>query len=224
MWIACPPERGQRYRRLDYPSKGVGKDIKKDEVIADEEDDPRQGAWEVAHLPGVGAYAIDSWRIFCRDVLRGVAKGWDGGGAITSSTTDMKKEASINEKEEVDNDHDRQIADTTARSFQPEWERTLPLDKELRAFLRWKWLKKYRLSWNPLTGKTTPASKDLLKKVEAGGCIVEELGADSDVVVEALEGGTRKENSTEAEVKDDDENIAADTYKNADEHQGSSEI
>ncbi|KAI5853906.1 DNA glycosylase [Tricharina praecox] len=33
--------------------------------------------WEIAHLPGVGAYALDSWRIFCRDALRGGVKGGD---------------------------------------------------------------------------------------------------------------------------------------------------
>lgn len=27
-----------------------------------------------------GRYAIDSWRIFCRDVLRGEAEGWNGEG------------------------------------------------------------------------------------------------------------------------------------------------
>jgi methyl-CpG-binding domain protein 4 len=26
--------------------------------------------WEIAHIPGIGAYALDSWRIFCRDRLR----------------------------------------------------------------------------------------------------------------------------------------------------------
>ncbi|KAF8253574.1 DNA glycosylase, partial [Wilcoxina mikolae CBS 423.85] len=35
----------------------------------------RKLEWEIAHLPGVGAYALDSWRIFCRDRLRGVVPG-----------------------------------------------------------------------------------------------------------------------------------------------------
>ena len=30
--------------------------------------------WEIAHLPGIGAYALDSWRIFCRDSFLGGAK------------------------------------------------------------------------------------------------------------------------------------------------------
>ncbi|EOD53174.1 putative methyl- binding domain-containing protein 4 protein [Neofusicoccum parvum UCRNP2] len=36
---------------------------------------------EVAHLGGLGPYAYDSWRIFCRDVLLGLADDWDGAGA-----------------------------------------------------------------------------------------------------------------------------------------------
>jgi hypothetical protein len=27
-----------------------------------------------------GSYTLDSWRIFCRDVLRGLASDWKGGG------------------------------------------------------------------------------------------------------------------------------------------------
>jgi len=36
---------------------------------------PQKLKWEIAHLPGVGAYALDSWRIFCRDRLRGTPDG-----------------------------------------------------------------------------------------------------------------------------------------------------
>lgn len=32
--------------------------------------------WEIAHLPGVGPYALDSFRIFYRDQLRGLSNGW----------------------------------------------------------------------------------------------------------------------------------------------------
>lgn len=70
-WLAQPPVKGRRYRQLHYPRKLDGRDISRDECIDDE--DPRV-AWEVAHLPGVGAYSLDSWRIFCRDELRGQAQ------------------------------------------------------------------------------------------------------------------------------------------------------
>ncbi|PLB54198.1 hypothetical protein P170DRAFT_442328 [Aspergillus steynii IBT 23096] len=78
-WLADPPKKDKRYRKLHYPCRMDGRDIAEDECI--EDDDPRV-AWEIAHLPGVGAYSLDSWRIFCRDELRGVAKDWKGDGVM----------------------------------------------------------------------------------------------------------------------------------------------
>jgi endonuclease III len=65
-WDERPPVRGKRYRKVDYPCRGDGRDVKADEVLG--EDDGRV-AWEIAHLPGCGAYSVDSWRMFCRDTL-----------------------------------------------------------------------------------------------------------------------------------------------------------
>jgi hypothetical protein len=121
-WCENPPVKGRRYRCLHYPSKGDGKEYKKDEVIEDDSDeedeeeeggspDDVRGALEIAHISGCGPYAWDSWRIFCRDVLRGRAEDYNGKGAADPE------------------------------SFVPEWQRVLPLDKELRACLRWMWLR-----------------------------------------------------------------------------------
>ncbi|OAL00191.1 DNA glycosylase, partial [Phaeosphaeriaceae sp. SRC1lsM3a] len=68
-WVAAPPSKQRRYRKLHYPEKGCGRDVGPNEVLG--EADGREG-WEVAHLPGVGRYAIDSFRIFGRDTLREV--------------------------------------------------------------------------------------------------------------------------------------------------------
>ncbi|RAL08222.1 methyl-CpG binding domain-containing protein 4, partial [Aspergillus homomorphus CBS 101889] len=68
-WLARPPARGSRYRKLHYPNPNDGRDVRRDECLDDEDE---RVAWEIAHLPGVGAYSLDSWRIFCRDELRGV--------------------------------------------------------------------------------------------------------------------------------------------------------
>jgi methyl-CpG-binding domain protein 4 len=75
-WIHDPPVKGKRYRVDHYPEPGNGMDIKAGEITDDE--DPRS-AWEIGHMTK-GRYAIDSWRIFCRDVLRGEAEGWNGEG------------------------------------------------------------------------------------------------------------------------------------------------
>ncbi|EON61273.1 hypothetical protein W97_00486 [Coniosporium apollinis CBS 100218] len=122
-WLAAPPCAERRYRKLHYPLKGSGTDIKAAEVIGPE--DQREG-WEVAHLPGVGAYALDSYRLVCRDWLRGM--GREGAG----------------EKRE---------------EWEPEWMRiegdkgrVVPLDKDLRKALVWRWGKEGWV-WDPVTGR-----------------------------------------------------------------------
>lgn len=131
LWLENPPAKGKRYAVRDYPTKGSGRDIKKDDILSDEDE---RVAWEIGHMTQ-GPYAIDSWRIFCRDVLRGVATGWNGEGSDDG--------------------------------FQPEWMRVLPEDKELRACLRWMWLKE-GFEWNPFTGAKEVASPELLRAAMEG--------------------------------------------------------
>ena len=71
VWVAAPPCMERRYGRRNYP-KGKGRDVRDRELL--EPDDPRDG-WEIGHLPGVGEYALDSYRLFGRDRLRGVKDG-----------------------------------------------------------------------------------------------------------------------------------------------------
>jgi hypothetical protein len=71
--------------------------------------DERDG-WEIAHLPGMGPYALDSYRIFYRDRLREINTG------------------------------------------EPEWKRVVPLDKDLKPYLKWRWAQD-GWDWNELSGK-----------------------------------------------------------------------
>ena len=141
-WLERPPERGKRYRVLHYPKKGDGKDMKTGEII--DEDDERIG-WEIGQLPGVGAYAIDSWRIFCRDELRGLPSG-------------LPKELT---------------AEAKGADVEKEWARVLPLDKELRAYLRWRWLRN-GWEWDPVTGERKRADVDAMAKADKGGVMYED--------------------------------------------------
>ncbi|UZJ55603.1 hypothetical protein CBS101457_004923 [Exobasidium rhododendri] len=94
--------------------------------------------WEIAHLPGVGKYAIDSYRIFHRDQFRGLSASWDDRfSASTSRVTLSRMTSSLD------------AGDT----FEPEWKRVLPLDKELRAFLVWAW-RLEGCDWDPLRGRS----------------------------------------------------------------------
>ncbi|EEU35912.1 uncharacterized protein NECHADRAFT_34922, partial [Fusarium vanettenii 77-13-4] len=122
-WVQNPPSKSRRYRKLHYPSHGNGLDIRKNEVLT--EDDEREG-WEVAHLPSLGPYALDSFRIFHRDILRGLAQDWNGKGA--------------------------------GPGFEPEWKRVAPMDKDLRAYICWRWLKEGWI-WDAETGTKVRASK-----------------------------------------------------------------
>lgn len=145
-WLVAPPTKGKRYRKLNYPKKGDGRDVGPDECIDD--DDPRV-AWEIAHLPGIGTYAIDSWRIFCRDELRGVASDWKGTNPSAAAAA--------------------------AADFEPEWKRVLPTDKELRAYLTWMWLKEGWI-WDRETGKRTRASEEMMRAAARGGLAHEKDG------------------------------------------------
>ncbi|KAM3414734.1 hypothetical protein BST61_g9890 [Cercospora zeina] len=134
-WHTDQPQAGKRYRTLHYPGKGDGKQFKRDETIEEDADDCA-GALEIAHIPGCGPYSWDSWRIFCRDALRGMADDYRG--------TNAQKD-----------------------DFEPEWKRVLPGDKELRACLRWMWLKE-GIVWNPLTGEKREATEEEMAKAERG--------------------------------------------------------
>jgi hypothetical protein len=82
-----------------------------------------------------GKYAIDSWRIFCRDKLLGQAEDWNGRGREPE--------------------------------FQPEWMRVLPDDKELRAYLRWMWMKE-GWEWDPATGQRRVLREEMQNAVNQG--------------------------------------------------------
>ncbi|MCJ1481820.1 hypothetical protein MMC06_001979 [Schaereria dolodes] len=141
-WLENPPEKGKRYRKLHYPKKDDGKDIKADDNPISDED--ARVAWEVGHLPGVGAYAIDSWRIFCRDELRGRPTGLPE--AVTP--------------------------ETIVQELEKEWTRVLPQDKELRAYLRWRWLR-LGWEWDSLTGTRKNVDDDLYAAAKSGGVVYE---------------------------------------------------
>lgn len=167
-WVERPPCREVRYGVKNYPQKGDGKDVRAGEVFGPEDEDVDVGgsgldsydsakengpraktkargfgtAWEIGHLTA-GRYAMDSWRIFCRDALLGRAEDWRGRG----------REA----------------------TFQPEWMRVLPEDKELRACLRWMWMKE-GWEWDPATGEKAPLREELRLAVDEGRVAYDSLG------------------------------------------------
>jgi len=169
-WLEATPVRGRRWRKADYPTKGDGKDIKADEVVEDA--DPRV-AWEISHLPGLGPYSHDSWRMFCRDELRGLASAYNG--------EDAKAEDDL--------------------PFEPEWKRVLPADKELRAWMTWMWMKEGWI-WNKETGERTKASDELMELARGKGNVVLESDNNT-LLVKSLDENQPSSTKLSSPVKND---------------------
>ena len=178
---AGEPRRGRRWAKRDYPKRGDGRGVKVDEWLADEDE---RVAWEISHLPGLGAYAHDSWRMFCRDKLRGLADGWNGEAVmLTNEATKQESgadtEGRVNGEPQSHNDKSMSTASernpVSAVPFEPEWKRVLPTDKELRAWMTWMWLKEGWV-WNKETGERTKASDELMEQAQGGGIVREETG------------------------------------------------
>ena len=167
-WLERPPEKGKRYRVLHYPKRDDGKDVRPDDILGEEDE---RVAWEIGQLPGIGVYAIDSWRIFCRDELRGLPTG-------------LPKELTSEAQEE---------------DMLKEWTRVLAGDKELRAYLRWRWLRN-GWHWNPETGERSKADEDALAKADKGGVMLE--GDGGDVVVGDAKGEVQE--AVNAELKSEE--------------------
>ncbi|THW84594.1 DNA glycosylase [Aureobasidium pullulans] len=172
-WIEQPPQKGKLFRTRDYPNHGNGRQLKPTETVDEDVNDCAEvGALEIAHIYGTGSYAWDSWRIFCRDKFRGVAEGYNGEGVPGYNPSSQAKSES---------------------NFEPEWKRVVPLDKELRACLRWMWLRE-GWEWDPLTGNKKPATPTLMREASDGVATWDEPVAmnpheeDTKTVKEELEG------------------------------------
>ncbi|KAK1757527.1 cytochrome C1 family-domain-containing protein [Echria macrotheca] len=149
-WLARPPSREVRFGGQEFGPEDTGG------VVTNAVEDARERglgcAWEIGHLTS-GAYALDSWRIFCRDVLLGRALDWNGKGAAAVRDDEGSEE----------------------KAFQPEWMRVLPQDKELRACLRWMWMREGWL-WDPETGEREPLGEELRRAVNEGRVGYDDLG------------------------------------------------
>ncbi|KPM38961.1 hypothetical protein AK830_g7604 [Neonectria ditissima] len=145
-----PPKAGVRYKVKNYDCRDVDPSRSPDNSFTIIEPGPSKlegdtddrEAWEIGHLTK-GKYAIDSWRIFCRDQLLGRAEDWNGKGREPE--------------------------------FQPEWMRVMPADKELRAYLRWMWMRE-GWEWSPFTAERTVLREEMMRAVNEGRVEYDETG------------------------------------------------
>ncbi|CAK7208714.1 hypothetical protein SEUCBS140593_000266 [Sporothrix eucalyptigena] len=180
-WIARPPLPGVCTTVKNYPLPPEGSN-----------EPAMNSQWEIGHLTN-GAYAVDSWRIFCRDALLGRSKDWKGdtGGYMTATRHSNSQTESSSDTESIFSRSSIQRTDT---AFQPEWMRVLPRDKELRACLRWMWMRE-GWDWDPLTGERTVLSEDLRNAVDEG-----RVGYDVHGQLQILEGGGKSKKKEELVV------------------------
>ncbi|KAL6902608.1 hypothetical protein GGI43DRAFT_346159 [Trichoderma evansii] len=152
-FIENPPKAGVRHRVKNYDKRAISP-LWRDASSGDSEDPERSHplsdggnqdleTWEIGHMTQ-GKYAIDSWRIFCRDELLGRAEDWNGKGREPE--------------------------------FQPEWMRVRPTDKELRACLRWMWMRE-GWEWDPTTGERTVLREEMRRAVNEGRVEYDDTGA-----------------------------------------------
>ncbi|OHW95764.1 methyl-binding domain-containing protein 4 [Colletotrichum incanum] len=148
VWLEKPPTAGVVYRVKNYDKRDVelaslwpGIDEGSFELTAGYAGEADE-AWETGHLTQ-GKYALDSWRIFCRDELLGRAEDWNGKGA--------------------------------APNLQPEWMRVRPDDKELRACLRWMWMRE-GWEWDPVTGEKTVLRDEMRRAANEGRVGYDDIG------------------------------------------------
>ncbi len=135
----------------------------------------------IGHLPGVGKYAVDSFRIFCvgggaqrslgkrppadkMEAAFAAMRSWRPGApqrraeeVLVSSSPTRKPQQP---QKVSDMEHLALLqhggCDVLGQSTElEEWQRVLPLDKELRAYLQWRWAK-LGILWDPVTGPVGP--------------------------------------------------------------------
>jgi len=152
-WLERPPGRGRGYVRRDYPRRGADADGGGQGQV--------ENGWAVAHLPGVGPYALDSWRIFGMDALLAY------GGRSSSeelSSEGLSSEGRHGGGGDDDGNYDR------SKGRAEEWTRVVPGDKDLRAWLVWRW-RKEGMEYDVLTGRRRQvlAEEEERKEVEEDG-------------------------------------------------------
>lgn len=107
--------------------------------------------------PGVGRYAIDSWRIFVAG--GGASVGLQGEKPVSPFDTAHRMAVSVTDSKSTAS-QSSSLPNSAASLKEPEWKSVMPLDKELRAYLIWRWAKEGCV-WDPIRGVVS-ASSDIV--------------------------------------------------------------
>ncbi|ERS97950.1 hypothetical protein HMPREF1624_06122 [Sporothrix schenckii ATCC 58251] len=196
-WLKRPPQPGVCTTVRNYPTPPEGYPEEPGRTSQRQKPEtgrPLGSQWEIGHLTQ-GTYAVDSWRIFCRDVLLGRSNDWKGddGGCMSGQRRREEDEDDITSEGPSESGWDagRKFSPKSGEPFQPEWMRVLPRDKELRACLRWMWMRE-GWDWDPRTGERTVLKEDLRQAVDEGRVAYDTKGQ-----LQIVEGDAKRENKRE---------------------------
>ncbi|KIH90352.1 hypothetical protein SPBR_00388 [Sporothrix brasiliensis 5110] len=196
-WLKRPPQPGVCTTVRNYPTPPEGNPEEPGRTSQRQKPEPGRplgSQWEIGHLTQ-GTYAVDSWRIFCRDVLLGRSNDWKGddGGCMSGRRRREEDEDDITSEGPSESGWDagRKFSPKSDEPFQPEWMRVLPRDKELRACLRWMWMRE-GWDWDPRTGERTVLREDLRQAVDEGRVAYDTKGQ-----LQIVEGDVKRENKRE---------------------------
>ncbi|KXX79759.1 Methyl-CpG-binding domain protein 4 [Madurella mycetomatis] len=150
VWLARPPTRLVRYGVKNYPLPGDGRDVRVGEVFGPEDGD--DGSDDDCDGEGGNGDGVKCGDAVADARQRAVGCAWEI-GHLTQGPYALDSWPLDGEGSEP--------------GFQPEWMRVLPRDKELRACLRWMWMRE-GWEWNPLTGEREPLREEMRMAVEMG--------------------------------------------------------
>ncbi|KAJ2905332.1 hypothetical protein MKZ38_005631 [Zalerion maritima] len=168
--------------------------------------------WEIGHLTN-GQYALDSWRIFCRDGFLArsspPATNADAAGSVNASGSDDNTDADTQIETDPNNSNNNNNNNSCVASYpplehgpktkasypkpepepepEPEWHRVLPQDKELRACLWWMWMRE-GWEWDPLDGSKLPLREEMRKAVNEGRVAWDDKTGELEIVDAAAAG------------------------------------
>jgi hypothetical protein len=164
-WLENPPSRLRRYGVKDYPQKGVSTPVKAGQLFGPEveqREDDQSNEHGSESKPELGINDLGA----AGDARRqGLGWAWEIGHLTQGRyTLDSWR---IFCRDELLGRATDWTGKGCSSDFQPEWMRVLPEDKELRAYLRWLWMRE-GWNWDPFTGERTILEQEMREAVNAG--------------------------------------------------------
>ncbi|KAK4648702.1 uncharacterized protein QC761_112540 [Podospora bellae-mahoneyi] len=158
-FVENPPVRERRYGVRNYPSVEDGTNVTAGEVFGAED-------FDNGNFNGDGGGGLDVMDMVKDRRERAIGQAWEI-GHLTQGAYTLDSWRIFCRDELLGRAEDWTGKGGRGEGFQPEWMRVLPKDKELRACLRWMWMRE-GWEWDPVTGDREPLREKLRRAVDEG--------------------------------------------------------